>query len=67
MYKIKYLVTGHVFLLPEKDALELKERFPADYQVLEKDGKKVRDKVREPEKTIDMRNIKELVIDKEEE
>ena len=44
MYKIKYLITGHTFLLPEKEAKELKEKFPNDYQIIEKNGKKFRDK-----------------------
>ena len=41
MYKIKYLPTGHVFLLPEAVAMELKNKNPFDYQILEKDGKKI--------------------------
>ena len=44
MYKIKYLVTGHEFLLPDKDAQELKNKFPNDYKILEKNGKKFKDK-----------------------
>ena len=63
MYKIKYLITGHVFLLPEKDAIELKEKFPTDYQILEKNGKKFRDKLKKKSKEIDLNNIREFVID----
>ena len=62
MYKIKYLITGHEFLLPDKEAQELKDKFPNDYKILEKNGKKFKDK-----KTIikfkDC-SIRELVEDK---
>ena len=44
MYKIKYLVTGHEFLLPDETAKELKEKFPNEYKILEINGKKVKDK-----------------------
>ena len=44
MYKIKYLITGHEFLLPDKEAQELKDKFPNDYKILEKNGKKFKDK-----------------------
>lgn len=43
MYKIKYLETGHIFLLPEQTAKELKDNFPDEYKILEIDGKKYRD------------------------
>ena len=43
MYKIKYLVTGHEFLLPDETAKELKDKFPNDYKITEKNGKKYRD------------------------
>ena len=43
MYKIKYLLTGHTFLLPDNEAQELKDKFPNDYKILEKNGKKFRD------------------------
>jgi hypothetical protein len=61
MYKIKYLVTGHEFLLPDKDAQELKDKFPNDYKITEKNGKKFSDK-----KTIVKYkdgSIRELVLD----
>lgn len=65
MYKIKYLITGHEFLLPDKEAQELKDKFPNDYKILEKNGKKFKDK-----KTIIKYkdgSIRELVLDKKEE
>ena len=46
MYKIKYLQTGHVFVLPEITAKELKEKFPNDYKILEKNGKKYNDRTK---------------------
>lgn len=46
MYKIKYIPTGHVFILPEAVALELKDHSPADYQIVEKNGKKFKDSVK---------------------
>lgn len=45
MYKIKYITTGHVFELPDVVANELKEKFPEDYKILEKNGKKYRDRI----------------------
>ena len=44
MYKIKFIPTGHVFELPDITAEELKKNFPDDYQILEKNGKKYRDR-----------------------
>ncbi len=44
MYKIKYLITGHEFLLPDETAKEMKEKFPNDYKILEKNGKIFNDK-----------------------
>lgn len=61
MYKIKNLITGHEFLLPDNVAQELKDKFPNDYKILEKDGKKFTDK-----KTIIKYkdgSIRELVLD----
>ena len=63
MYKIKYLITGHTFMLPEKDALELKEKYPSEYQIMEKNGKKYRDRKTKQKKEIDLKNIRDLVID----
>ena len=62
MYKIKYLITGHEFLLPDETAQELKDKFPNDYKIIEKNGKKFKDK-----KTIVKYkdgSIRELVLDK---
>lgn len=63
MYKIKYLITGHEFLLPDETAQELKDKFPNDYKIIEKNGKAFKDK-----KTIIKfkdGSIRELVLDKE--
>ena len=63
MYKIEFIPTGHTFELPDITAEELKEKFPEDYKILEKNGKKYRDRVK---KKIVSNNdsIFELVIDK---
>ena len=65
MYKIKYLITGHIFLLPEKDAQELKEKFPDEYKILEKNGKNFRDTKMKPKKEINFHNIRNLVTEEE--
>lgn len=46
MYKIQYLATGHIFVLPDDTAKELKEKYPDDYKIIEKNGKKFQDKKR---------------------
>ena len=46
MFKIKYLPTGNIFVLPEKDAKLLKEKSPEDYQIIEKNGRKFKDKIK---------------------
>ena len=63
MYKIKFIPTGHVFELPDITAEELKKTYPEDYKILEKNGKKYRDKMN---KKVVSNNgsIYELVIDK---
>lgn len=43
MYKIKYIITGNEFLLPDEIAQELKDKFPNEYKILEKNGKKFKD------------------------
>ncbi|MCQ2744539.1 MAG: hypothetical protein MJ230_07090 [bacterium] len=53
MYKIKYLQTGHIFLLPENAAVELKEKYPEDYKILEKNGKKFRDVIKKTKENED--------------
>ena len=63
MYKIKYLTTGHEFILPDETAQELKDKFPNEYKIIEKNGKKFKDKktVIEPKNG----SIRKLVLDKE--
>jgi len=62
MYKITYIPTGHTFELPDLTAKELKEKFPEDYKILEKNGKKFHDKIKK--KSITNKNsIYDLVID----
>ena len=62
MYKIMYLTTGHVFTLPEDSAIELKEKFPDEYKILEKNGKKFKDKLT-PKKITDGKLIYSLVVE----
>ena len=64
MYKIKFIPTGHVFELPDITAEELKKNFSEDYQILEKNGKKYRDKVKK-KSVCNNGSIYDLVIDKE--
>lgn len=45
MYKIMYIKTGHIFELPDEEAKDLKEKFPDEYKIVEKNGKKFRDKI----------------------
>ena len=63
MYKIEFIPTGHTFELPDLTAEELKEKFPEDYKILEKNGKKFRDRVK---KKISIKNgsIYDLVVEK---
>ena len=63
MYKIEFIPTGHTFELPDMTAQELKEKFPEDYKILEKNGKKYRDKVKK-KVPIDNGSIYDFVIDK---
>ena len=64
MYKIEFLPTGHIFELPDTTAEELKEKFPADYKILEKNGKVFRDKI--PRKLkVNTDSIYDLVVEKE--
>lgn len=58
MYKIRYLTTGHEFILPDETARELKEKFPNEYKILEKNGKKFKDtKKKKEEKEGSIRNL----------
>ena len=63
MYKIEFIPTGHTFELPDLTAEELKEKFPEDYKILEKNGKKFRDRFK---KKISIKNgsIYDLVVEK---
>ena len=63
MYKIEFIPTGHSFLLPDETAKELKEKFPNDYKILEKNGKKFRDRAFPKKVTKDTKYIRDLVID----
>lgn len=63
MYKISYIPTGHVFELPDEAAKELKEKFPEDYKILEKNGKKFCDRIKKRQKTVD-KSILAKVLDK---
>ncbi len=64
MYKIEYIPTGHTFELPDITAQELKSKSPEDYKILEKNGKKYRDKIKK--KTANNNgSIYELVVEKE--
>ena len=62
MYKIMYIKTGHVFTLPEESAKELKEKFPDEYKIIEKNGKKFKDKLPQ-KKIIDDKSIYHLVVE----
>ena len=62
MYKIMYIETGHIFTLPEDSAKELKEKFPDEYKILEKNGKKFRDKI-STKKEINDKSIYNLVVE----
>ena len=62
MYKIKFIPTGHVFELPDITAEELKKTYPQDYKILEKNGKKYRDRVAKKVKTNDG-SIRDLVVE----
>ena len=64
MYKIEFIPTGHTFELPDLTAEELKQKFPSDYKILEKNGKKYRDKIKKKIQT-NRDSIFDLVIDKE--
>lgn len=62
MYKIMYLATGYVFTLPDDSAKELKAKFPDEYKILEKNGKKFKDKM-PVKKIIDSKSIYSLVVE----
>ena len=62
MYKIKYIATNHVFVLPDATAQELKTKFPDEYKIIEKNGKKFNDRINKKIKTDD-KNIYSLVVE----
>ena len=62
MIKIKYLLTGNIFLLPDNEAEELKAKSPDEYKILEKNGRKFNDKTNPVSKKTD-KSILELVLD----
>ena len=64
MYKIEFIPTGHTFELPDITAQELKEKFPADYKILEKNGKKYRDKIKKKAAN-NNGSIRDLVVEGE--
>ena len=64
MYKIEFIPTGHIFLLPDNTAAELKNKFPNDYRIIEKNGKKFRDKFPEKRET-NTKSIRHLVVEAE--
>ena len=64
MYKITYVHTGHVFELPDEAAQDLKNQFPEDYKILEKNGKKFRDKLPKKKET-DAKSIYSKVVESE--
>ena len=63
MYKIEFVPTGHTFELPDITAEELKTKFPEDYKILEKNGKKYRDRVSEKVKVTNG-SIRDLVVER---
>jgi len=62
MYKIKYIPTGHIFELPAKTAEDLKKNFPSEYLILEKNGKKYRDRISKKPK-VNNGCIRDLVVE----
>ena len=63
MYKIEFVSTGHVFELPDLTAQELKEKFPGEYKILEKNGKKFRDKIKKKAENIKEKSIYLKVVE----
>ena len=63
MYKIEFIPTGHIFELPDLTAEELKEKFPEDYKILEKNGKKFKYKIKK-KALVNKGSIYDLVVEK---
>ena len=57
MFKIEFVPTGHVFELPDMTAQELKDKFPSDYKILEKNGKKYRDRLKKKREKINENSL----------
>ena len=62
MYKIEFIPTGHIFELPDLTAEELKEKFPEDYKILEKNGKRFKDKIKK-KTVVSNGSIYDLVVE----
>lgn len=63
MYKITYVPTGHIFELPDEAANELKDKFPDDYKIIEKNGKKVRERLSKKTKKVNSNSIYSKVVE----
>ena len=63
MYKITYIPTGHTFELPDITAQELKSKSAEDYKILEKNGKKYRDRISKKTK-VNNGSIRDLVVER---
>ena len=63
MYKIEFIPTGHVFSLPDDTANELKEKYPADYKILEKNGRKYNDVARKKSPVGSKGSIRALIVE----
>jgi uncharacterized protein involved in exopolysaccharide biosynthesis len=63
MYKIVYIPTGHIFELPENTAKDLKESYPNDYKIIEKNGKSFKDKINKKKKQTNSQSIYLMVVE----
>lgn len=63
MYKIQYLPTGNIFEMPEAEAKELKEKYPYEYKIMEKNGKKFNDKVKNKTKKREDNSVYSKVVE----
>ena len=64
MYKIKFLETGNIFELSEQKAKELKEKYPNEYKIIEKNGKKFKDKIVTKKNVVNSDSIYEQIVEK---
>lgn len=67
MYKIEFIPTGHIFSLPDDSAKELKSKYPAEYKIIEKNGKRFRDRIKKQEKIQNDKSILSKILDEGEE